>query len=538
MVEHRSGILVITILLAPLVGGGLAMFTSRQIHLLAERFKESLDIAAKRAEALHEQAELLDLAHDTIMVHDLHGTIRFWNHGAEEMYGYSKEQATGKISHELLRTVFPRPLAEIHAELLQKGRWEGELTRTTKDGTPAVADIHWVLQRDKDDLARGVMEISTDITEHKRAEEESQKSKHLLEMFVENAPAGLAMFDRNMCYLRVSKKWNEVTRMEDGEIRGKSHYEHFPDLPEHWKEAHRRGLAGESLSAEEEWDAGDGTKRTVRWAIHPWGDSGTETGGIIIFSEDITQRKQTEQALLRSEKLASVGRMAAVIAHEINNPLAATMNAVYLALNTKDLPDDARRFLEMGDEELKRIAHITRQSLGFYRESNAPARMTVQTVLDSVVNLLASRIKAKHATIERQWEEDVEITAVAGELRQVFSNLLANSLDALDDHGTVKLRVSSGTGLKNGGRCVRVTVADNGKGIAANLRPHIFEPFFTTKGTIGTGLGLWVTKEIIDKHGGTIQVRSNTRELRRGTVFSVVLPVEPTAVARGKSAVD
>ena len=256
MVEHRSEILVLTILLAPLVGGGLAMFTFGQIRLLAERFKESLDIAGKRAEALREQAELLDLAHDTIMVRDLHGTIRFWNHGAEEMYGYSKEQATGKISHELLRTVFPRPLAEIDAELLQKGRWEGELERTTKNGKPAVVDIHWVLQRNKDGLADGVMEISTDITEHKRAEEENQRSKDLLEMFVENAPAALAMFDRNMRYVRVSKRWDEVCRLEGGSILGKSHYELFPNLPAHWKEAHRRGLAGESLGGEEDWVAG------------------------------------------------------------------------------------------------------------------------------------------------------------------------------------------------------------------------------------------------------------------------------------------
>jgi PAS domain S-box-containing protein len=538
LVERRSGMLVITILLAPLVGAGLAMFTNRQIRLLAERFKKSLDTAEKRTAALHEQAELLDLAHDTIMVRDLNGTIRFWNHGAEEMYGYSKEQAAGKIVHELLHTVFPQPLDEIDAELLRKGRWEGELIRTTQDGTPTAVNSHWVLQRDKDGLARGVMEISTDITEQKRAEKESQKSRHMLEMFVENAPAALAMFDRNMRYVRVSKKWDEVARNEGGAILGKSHYELFPDLPEHWKEAHRRGLAGESLGSEpeEEWVAGDGTKRTVRWVIHPWGDSGTESGGIIIFSEDITQRKQTEQALLRSEKLASVGRMAAVIAHEINNPLAATMNAVYLVLNMKNLPDEARRYLEMGDAELKRIAHITRQSLGFYRESNAPVRMTVQTVLDSAVDLLGSRIKAKHAVIERQWEENVEITAVAGELRQVFSNLLANSLDALEDHGTIKLRVSSGTDRKDGRRYVRVTIADNGRGIEAELRPHLFEPFFTTKGTIGTGLGLWVSKEIIDKHEGTIQVRSNTREVRRGTVFSVVLPVEPRAAARGNSA--
>ena len=125
----------------------------------------------------------------------------------------------------LLRTVFPRPLSEIDAELLRKGRWEGELTRTTRDGTPLAVATHWVLKRDKNGLARGVMEISNDITEHKRADEEIQKSKRLLEMFVENAPAGLAMFDRNMRYVRVSKKWHEDTRLEDGAILGKSHYE-------------------------------------------------------------------------------------------------------------------------------------------------------------------------------------------------------------------------------------------------------------------------------------------------------------------------
>ena len=466
--HRRTRLLIISILLSPLVGAGLAMFTSRQIRFLDERFKESLDISQKRADALHEQAELLELAHDTIMVRDLNGMIRFWNHGAEELYGYSKEEATGETPHILLRTVFPQPLSEIDAELLRKGRWEGELTRTTRDGTPLAIATHWVLKRDKNGLARGVMEISNDITEHKRADEEIQKSKRLLEIFVENAPAGLAMFDRNMRYVRVSKKWHEDTRLEDGSILGKSHYEVFPDLPEHWKEAHRRGLAGESLSAEEDWVAADGKKRTVRWAIHPWGDSGTETGGIILFAEDITQRKQTEQALLRSEKLASVGRMAAVIAHEINNPLAATMNAIFLVLSRKDLSDEAREYLEMADAELKRIAHITRQSLGFYRESNAPARMTVQAVLESAVDLLASRINKKQAIVERQWNEDVEITAVAGELRQVFSNILANSLDAIDDKGTIKLRVTAGTDLKNSRRCVRATIADNGRGIGEN----------------------------------------------------------------------
>ncbi len=181
-------------------------------------------------------------------------------------------------------------------------------------------------------------------------------------------------------------------------------------------------------------------------------------------------------------------------------------------------------------------AHITRQSLGFYRESNAPALTSVNAVLESAVDLLKNKIKAKNAVIEKQWDDDVQVTAVAGELRQVFTNLLTNSLDAIDEKGIIKLRVSTGAAFKNGDRCVRVTVADNGKGIDASSRQHIFEPFFTTKGTVGTGLGLWVSKQIIEKHGGTIRMRSTSNGVRRGTVFSIVLPVEPAAAARSQSA--
>ena len=246
---------------------------------------------------------------------------------------------------------------------------------------------------------------------------------------------------------------------------------------------------------------------------------------------DISNLKQTEQALLRSEKLASVGRMAATIAHEINNPLGAVTNLLFLARAMTEVPDSARQYLEIADAELKRIAHITRQSLGFYREHNAPALTSVTEVLESAVELLKSKIKTKQAVIEKQWDDDVEITAVAGELRQVFSNLLANSLDAIGEEGIIKLRVSTGTTSNNGHRRVRITIADSGNGISAGSRRHIFEPFFTTKGTLGTGLGLWVSKEIVDKHGGSLRMRSSTHGTHRGTVFSIVLPVGPVAIA-------
>jgi signal transduction histidine kinase len=239
---------------------------------------------------------------------------------------------------------------------------------------------------------------------------------------------------------------------------------------------------------------------------------------LAVLFTDITNRKLAEEALLRAEKLASVGRMAAAIAHELNNPLEAVTNLLFLANESEGLPESTRKLLETADAELRRMAYITRQSLGFYRESATPALTSVNAVLESALDLLKSKIKSKHAVIEKQWNNDVQIVGIPGELRQVFSNLLANSLDAIQEGGTINLRVTANQ------HRVRITVADNGKGISTELQQHIFEPFFTTKGTTGTGLGLWVSKEIISKHDGIVQMRS---KVQRGTVVSVVLRLPP-----------
>jgi signal transduction histidine kinase len=242
-------------------------------------------------------------------------------------------------------------------------------------------------------------------------------------------------------------------------------------------------------------------------------------------ASDVTERKRAEDALLRSEKLATLGRMAATIAHEINNPLEAVTNALYLARVNGEDPASVLQYLDMADGELKRVAHITRQTLGFYRESSAPAAVSLASVLDAAEDLLRAKIKAKRASIEKQYELDRQVAAVPGELRQVFSNLLANSLDAIEEQGTIKFRISKLTCPTNGRRPrIRVTVADNGKGIDAATLPRVFEPLFTTKEATGSGLGLWVSKQIIEKHGGYIRIRSSPRKPRQGTVISIFLP--------------
>ena len=233
--------------------------------------------------------------------------------------------------------------------------------------------------------------------------------------------------------------------------------------------------------------------------------------------------KKAEEALIGSEKLASAGRMAAVLAHEINNPLAAVMNLLFLAQTTEDTPAPVHRYLKMADDELKRIAHITRQTLGFYREPSAPTTFHVVTLLNSVIDLLQAKMVSTQVIVEKQCDNLLQITASFGELRQVIANLMLNSLDALGEGGRITLRASTSRIPLDGSSRIRITIADNGQGISAAMLPRIFEPFFTTKGSTGNGLGLWVCKQIIEKHGGSIWVRSSTCE-PHGTTFSMALP--------------
>jgi PAS domain S-box-containing protein len=383
--------------------------------------------------------------------------------------------------------------------------------------------------------------ILRDITERKLTEqalEESQKQNILLAdlILASSQPLGIEYPDGRLGL--VNPAFERLTGYTGEELRSMDWKRVL--TPFEWRQLEQEKLAELNLTGvpvryEKEYVRKDGTRVPVELLVHLATDPDGKPQYYYSFLTDTTERKRAEQALLRSEKLATVGRMAATIAHEINNPLGAVTNVLYLLKSSKNMPPSALEYLEIADAELKRIAYITRQSLGFYRESNAPALTTLYAVLDSAVDLLKSKIKVKHVVVEKQWNSDVPIMAVAGELRQVFSNLISNSLDAVGEEGTIKLRISAAP-HQNSQRYVRVTVADDGEGISLSSRRHIFEPFFTTKGTVGTGLGLWVSKQIVEKHGGTIRVRSNPSGAQRGTVFSVVLPVEPVWMAASSQA--
>ncbi len=238
---------------------------------------------------------------------------------------------------------------------------------------------------------------------------------------------------------------------------------------------------------------------------------------------DITSGKQAEEALRRSEKLAATGRLAASIAHEINNPLAAVTNVLYILRTRKDMPKTALDFVRTAEQELARVAHITKQTLAFYREVSTPVLTSVPSLLDEVLSVYGRNIEEKHVTILRRYGNVEELRAFPGELRQVFSNLVLNALEAVPSAGTVAVRIrrDRASKLQPG---IRITVADDGPGIALENLSRIFEPFFTTKDSKGTGLGLWVSQGIIQKHGGTLRVRSMVQGANHGTCFTVFLP--------------
>jgi PAS domain S-box-containing protein len=241
-----------------------------------------------------------------------------------------------------------------------------------------------------------------------------------------------------------------------------------------------------------------------------------------VILRDITVRKKTEAALIRSEKLATVGRVAATIAHEINNPLQAVSDLLYLA---RVSPANSSEYLLMAAAELARAAQITNATLGFTRGGGKITRFRPSDVLESILTLFDRKLKSKSVVCERDYLTETEISGVESEIRQVLWNLLNNSLDAVEQGGCIKLRVSSSLHAVNGPG-VRITVADNGHGIATPSAGILFEPFFTTKEN-GNGLGLWVVSELVKKHRGSIRVRSRTTPgSPTGTAFCVFLPAE------------
>ncbi len=270
----------------------------------------------------------------------------------------------------------------------------------------------------------------------------------------------------------------------------------------------------------------NGERIEVSLTLSPVFDERGKIVGVASISRDISQQKKIEKALHTSERLATVGRLAATIAHEINNPLEAVTNLVFLAQGCMSHAE-GKMFLEQAQQELARMALLTKQTLGFYRENKGVRPLTLAELIRPLVVVFSARAHSKQISIETDIRANPTLVGIPGEIRQLFANLLNNSIDAVSDRGRIFIRVSAAHQYGEGNRPgVRLTVWDDGPGIAPEIRKKLFEPFFTTKRDAGTGLGLWVTLNILRKHDGNIRLRSSVVPGKSWTVFSIFLPVD------------
>jgi PAS domain S-box-containing protein len=361
----------------------------------------------------------------------------------------------------------------------------------------------------------------------------------LLDSMLANAPIGLAFVDRNSRFVRVNQIFADLTGVTVSRHLGRTLTDLLPpSVAQEVENAVQRVFSSEEAVRNLELN-GEGVKQRRPWtwliSAYPVRTTPTQVRWVGVIALDASDRKRTEEALRRSEKLAVTGRLAASIAHEINNPLEAITNLLFLLRNFSDLPEAAQQYVSMTEYEVRRIAEITQQTLRFYRQPTHPARTTLSELLDSVLSLYQGRMNALDLRVERDYEPDLTLFCFAGEIRQVFANLVGNAIDASSAGGRLILRARRSRDWKNPARTgIRFAVADTGAGMEPGVREHIFEAFFTTKEVTGTGLGLWVSLEIIQKHHGIVRVRSRAISQRngsapatRGTVFEIFIPDDP-----------
>jgi signal transduction histidine kinase len=365
----------------------------------------------------------------------------------------------------------------------------------------------------------------------------------LLDSMLANAPIGLAFFDRNCRFVRVNQFFAGMTGAPLSRHLGRTLPELLPlPVAQELQDAVLRVFAEEQaigsleLSSPAQRGLAGTPSRSWTWLVSAYPVRTTPEqvrwAGVIVL--DASDRKRSEEALRRTEKLAATGRLAASIAHEINNPLEAITNLLFLLRNFCRLEDPALNYVAMAEREAQRIAEITQQTLRFYRQSTQPARVKVSELLDPVLGLSQSRLNALNIEVEREYAPEIGLFCFAGELRQVFANLVSNAIDATTGGGRLRVRARRARNWRDPAQSgVRFTLADTGSGMEPAVRERIFEAFFTTKEATGTGLGLWVSHEILVKHRGIVHVRSRTAAQGKssGTVFQIFIPDDPNLAA-------
>ncbi len=343
---------------------------------------------------------------------------------------------------------------------------------------------------------------------------------------LESISEAFMFVDRDWRIRYLNGRGSEMTFLDPKDIVGRVLWHKFPGIDKTtFGAAYREAMeTGQPRTNEDFFEP---LGRWLQATAYPSPD------GLSIFARDVTERRVQQEKLLVSEKLAATGRLAATIAHEINNPLESVLNLIYLARTSRAAMSRIQEYLETAEKELNRVSHIARHTLGFYRETSVPSDIDLPALIEEVLTVYESRLRASGITVIRDYGVVSTVRGLRGEMHQVFSNLISNAIDAMREGGQLKISINEPPNAGDGG--LLVAVEDTGIGIPTENLSRLFEPFFTTKPAAGTGLGLWVVRQFVASWGGTIDVSSNTGSRDHGTRFSLFLPRIAVSDAKKKA---
>ncbi len=484
---------------------------------------------------------LADLNPQAIWMGDAQGSITYANQGflayigltADKLNGLGWLQAFAPEDRDRVVETWNRSVTtgvdydiEAHIRNIATGeyRWWNLRAAPVRDSTGTI--LHWLgVGNDIHDA-----KVYADTLRAEQAETERRRAE--LETIYKTSPVGLALLDPvEFRFLNLNDQEAEMLGYPKDEIVGRplSEIAPIPGLLDLFRSVAAGDVIKDRL-LEGELAARPGEKRA--WSVNyspVFNEDGT-VRAISTASIEITNQKKAEAALIRSEKLAAVGRLASSISHEINNPLEAITNLLYLIAMDTSLPSELKNYVHMAQAELSRVSQIATQTLRFHRQAVAPTSVTAADLVNAVIRLYTGRLANSNIKVDARYATDTRILCFENDIRQVLNNLIANAIDAMRTGGRLIVRAHDSHDPEDI-HGVRITIADTGHGMSPAVLDRLFEPFFTTKDLNGTGLGLWISKGIVERHQGRLHVRSFDHPAHHGTVFTLFLPCKEVAAS-------
>jgi PAS domain S-box-containing protein len=479
----------------------------------------------------HHLAALVDCSDDVIISKRLDGTILTWNPAATRVFGYQPDEIIGKSILTLIPPEFQHEEPEILRKLRAGERIDHyETVRMRKNGERFPMSVTISPIRDESGRIVGASKTARDISHHRKTEEGLSR----LAAIVDSADD--AIVSKTLDGIVTS--WNRAAQTMFGytaeEMIGQPILRLIPEgLKYEEDEILRKLRASERIDHYETTrQKKNGELFQVSVTISPIVDESGRVIGASKIARDISDKKRVEQLLIQSEKLAATGRMAAAIAHEINNPLESLINLIFLARQNCSPDTKVNQLLITAEQELERVAHIARQTLGYYKDTGAPADAYIHALIENVLTVYNSKMLSADIAVDSRFNDLQKISVSKGEMLQVFSNIIANAIDAMKHGGVLTITTRNVMSTPQDG--IEIVVRDTGTGISQEDLPRVFEPFFTTKGILGTGIGLWVAKQLVGRRGGQITIASSTTSHDSGTTVTIFIPfAHPPSRAEG-----